>query len=35
MNFKIAKKEFLDVLSLCSRAISTTTPLPSLLGVNI
>ncbi len=35
MNFKIAKKEFLDVLSLCSRAISTTTPLPSLLGVKI
>ena len=35
MNFKISKKEFLDVLSLCSRAISTTTPLPSLLGVKI
>ena len=35
MKFKIAKKEFLDVLSLCSRAISTTTPLPSLSGIKI
>lgn len=33
MNFKISKKEFLDVLSLSSRAISATTPLPSLSGI--
>ncbi|MBP5279598.1 MAG: DNA polymerase III subunit beta [Erysipelotrichaceae bacterium] len=33
MNFRIAKKEFLDVLSLCSRAISSTTPLPALSGI--
>ena len=33
MNFKISKKEFLDALSLSSRAISTTTPLPSLSGI--
>ncbi len=35
MNFKIAKKEFLDALSLCSRAISTATPLPALSGIKI
>jgi len=35
MNFKIAKKEFLDALSLSSRAISSTTPLPSLSGIKI
>ncbi|MBR5340482.1 MAG: DNA polymerase III subunit beta [Erysipelotrichaceae bacterium] len=35
MNFKISKKEFLDALSLSSRAISTTTPLPSLSGIKI
>ncbi len=33
MNFKISKKEFLDALSLSSRAISSTTPLPSLSGI--
>ena len=33
MNFKISKKEFLDVLSLSSRAISTATPLPALSGI--
>lgn len=35
MNFKISKKEFLDALSLSSRAISNTTPLPSLSGIKI
>lgn len=35
MNFKISKKEFLDVLNLASRAISNTTPLPSLSGIKI
>ena len=35
MKFKIAKKEFLDSLSLASRAISSTTPLPSLCGIKI
>ena len=35
MNFKIAKKEFLDALTLSSRAISSTTPLPSLSGIKI
>lgn len=35
MNFKISKKEFLDALSLSSRAISSTTPLPSLSGIKI
>ncbi len=35
MNFKISKKEFLDALSLSSRAISSTTPLPSLAGIKI
>ena len=35
MNFKISKKEFLDALSLSSRAISSTTPLPSLSGIRM
>ena len=35
MNFKIAKKEFLDALTLSSRAISSTTPLPSVSGIKI
>ena len=35
MNFKISKKEFLDSLTLSSRAISSTTPLPSLSGIKI
>ena len=35
MNFKIAKKEFLDSLNLVNRAISSTTPLPSLSGIKI
>ena len=35
MNFKIAKKEFLDSLNLSCRAISSTTPLPSLSGIKI
>lgn len=35
MNFKIAKKEFLDSLNLSCRAISSTTPLPSLCGIKI
>lgn len=35
MNFKISKKEFLDALSVSSRAISSTTPLPSLSGIKI
>ena len=35
MKFKIAKKDFLDALSLSSRAISSTTPLPSLSGIKI
>ena len=35
MNFTIAKKEFLDALSLCSRAISSTTPLRSLSGIKL
>lgn len=35
MNFKISKKEFLDSLTLASRAISSTTPLPSLSGIKI
>ena len=35
MNFKISKKEFLDALSLSSRAISSNTPLPSLSGIKI
>lgn len=35
MKFKIAKKELLDALTLASRAISSTTPLPSLSGIKI
>ena len=35
MNFKISKKEFLDALNLSNRAISSTTPLPSLSGIKI
>lgn len=35
MNFKISKKEFLEALTLSSRAISNTTPLPSLSGIKI
>ena len=35
MNFKIAKKEFLDALTLSSKAISSTTPLPALSGIKI
>ena len=34
-NFKISKKEFLDALTVSSRAISSTTPLPSLSGIKI
>ena len=33
MNFKINKKELLDALNVSSRAISSTTPLPSLTGI--
>ena len=33
MNFKINKKEFLEALNISSRAISSTTPLPSLTGI--
>ena len=35
MNFKVSKKEFLDALNLSARAISSTTPLPSLCGIKI
>ena len=35
MNFKVSKKEFLDALTLSARAISNTTPLPSLCGIKI
>lgn len=35
MNFKISKKEFLGALNLSNRAISSTTPLPSLSGIKI
>ena len=35
MNFKIAKREFLNALNLSNRAISTNTPLPSLTGIKI
>ena len=35
MNFKISKKEFLDALTLSTRAVSSTTPLPSLAGIKI
>ena len=33
MNFNIKKKELLDSLNTASRAISSTTPLPSLTGI--
>lgn len=33
MNFKINKKDLLDSLNILSRAISSTTPLPSLSGI--
>ena len=33
MNFKVNKKELLDALNISSRAISSTTPLPSLTGI--
>ena len=33
MNFKINKKELLDALNISTRAISSTTPLPSLTGI--
>lgn len=33
MNFKIAKSELLSALTLCTRAISSTTPLPALAGI--
>lgn len=33
MNFKVNKKELLDSLNIASRAISSTTPLPSLTGI--
>ncbi len=35
MNFKIAKRELLEALNLCNRAISPNTPLPSLSGFKI
>lgn len=35
MNFKIAKRSFLDALTLVSRAVSANTPLPSLGGIKI
>lgn len=35
MNFKIAKKEFINLITIASRAISSTTPLPSLCGIKI
>lgn len=35
MNFKISKKEFLDAITISNRAISSTTPLPSLCGIKI
>ena len=35
MYFKIAKKEFLDKLSIVSRAISVNSPLPSLQGIKL
>ncbi|MBR0462712.1 MAG: DNA polymerase III subunit beta [Erysipelotrichaceae bacterium] len=35
MNFKISKKELLDALNKAVRAISTTTPLPSLSGIKL
>lgn len=33
MNFQIAKTELLNALTLCSRAVSSTTPLPILSGI--
>ena len=33
MNFKVNKKELLDSLNISTRAISSTTPLPSLTGI--
>lgn len=35
MNFKVNKKDFLDALNISSRAISSTTPLPSLSGIKL
>lgn len=35
MNFKVNKKEFLEALNLSNRAVSNTTPLPSLSGIKI
>lgn len=35
MNFKVNRKVFMDALNIASRAISPTTPLPSLLGIKI
>ena len=35
MNFKVNKKEFLEALNISSRAISPTTPLPSLTGIKL
>lgn len=35
MNFKISKKELLNTLNLSNRAVSSTTPLPSLCGIKI
>lgn len=35
MNFKIARREFLNALNLSNRAISSNSPLPSLTGVKI
>ena len=33
MNFKINKKELLDALNISSKAVSSTTPLPTLSGI--
>ena len=35
MYFKISKKEFMDNLSIVSRAISINSPLPSLQGIKL
>lgn len=35
MHFKISKREFINALSTVSRAVSSTTPLPLLLGIKI
>lgn len=35
MNFKINKREFLTALNIQSKAISSTTPLPSLSGIKL